>query len=144
MLEAFRCAISGSSRRSPLFFHIAVVLVTVSLFRGNNWKAIAGKIAFVAIGFLFVFLFELYKGYRSAAGQPQLNGGQLWRRFVIVAVALSTIYIGLAVYLAVFSGNPDGLALLFPFYLILLFSCALPLFWEVRDLRAIENEGDSI
>ena len=144
MLEAFMRAISEGSRRSPLFSHIAVVLVTVSLFRGNNWKAIASKVAFVAIGFLFVFLFEFYKGCRTAAGGPQLNGGQLWRRFAIVAVLLSITYIGLVVYLAVFSGNPDGLALLFPFYLLLLFSCALPLFWELRDLRVIENEGDSI
>lgn len=144
MLEVLERAVSGTSKRVRFFSHIAVVLVSVSLFRGNNWKAIVAKMAFLAIGLLFVFLFELYKWWRTAAGGPRLNGRQLWRRFVIVAVVLLVIYIGLTLYLAVFSDNPNGLALLFPFYLLLLFLCALPLFWEFRDLRTIESEGSSI
>lgn len=144
MLEVLERAVSGTSKRVRFLSHIAVVLVSVSLFRGNNWKAIVAKMAFLAIGLLFVFLFERYKWWRTAAGGPRLNGRQLWRRFVIVAVVLLVIYIGLTLYLAVFSDNPNGLALLFPFYLLLLFLCALPLFWEFRDLRTIESEGSSI
>jgi hypothetical protein len=142
MLEAFRRAMSGASRRR-LFFHIAVVLVTVSLFWGNNWKVIAAKFAFVAIGFLCVFLFELHKGWRVVAGKRQLGSSQLWRRFFIVVWVVSAIYIGLALYIAVFANEPDGLVFLFPFYFCFLFSCALPFFWEFRDLRTIEGEGDS-
>uniref|UniRef100_A0A1I9YUB7 Uncharacterized protein n=1 Tax=Paraburkholderia sprentiae WSM5005 TaxID=754502 RepID=A0A1I9YUB7_9BURK len=97
---------------------------------------------FVAIGFLFVFLFELYKGWRVVAGKPQLDSGQLWKRFVIVVGVVSAIYISLAVYLAVSAGTPDGLALLFPFYLCFLFSSALPFFWEFRGLGTIESEGE--
>jgi hypothetical protein len=137
MIEAFKRAVSGASRRRQFFFYIVVFLVMTSLFRGNAWKAIVAKIAFVAIGVLFVFLFELYKGWRVVSGKPQLDSGQLWKRLFIVVGVMSAIYISLAVYLAVFAGNPNGLALLFPFYFCFLFSSALPFFWEFRELRTI-------
>lgn len=144
MWEAFNLAISGSARRRRFFFHIALVLVVVSMLRGNNWLAIVSKVAFVAFGYLSVFLFELYKGYRVVAGKPQLDGGQLWRRFLVIVGVLSVVYIGSVVGLAFFAANPDGLALLFPFYCLFLLLCALPFFWQVRDLRENESQGNSI
>lgn len=143
MINAFKRAVSGTSRRTPFFLYIAVFLVATSLFRHNAWEAIVAKLVFVVIGFLFVFLFELYKGWRVVTGKPQLDSGQLWKRFFIVVGVVSAIYILLAVRLAVFAGNPDGLALLFPFYLCFLFSSVLPFFWEFRGLRTNESEGDS-
>lgn len=143
MVEAFKRAASGASRRAPFFFYIAAFLVATSLFRGNAWKAIVAKLAFVVIGFLFVFLFELYKAWRVIAGKPQLDSGQLWKRFFVVVGVLSVIYILLAVGLAVFAANPDGLALLFPFYFCFLFAIALPFFWEFRGSRTNESKGES-
>lgn len=142
MVEALRRALAGASRRRVFFFYIATFLVSISLLRGDTWKAIAAKIVFVAIGFFFVFLFELYKGWRFVAAKPWLNSMQLWKRFFIAIGVVSAAYVFLAIYLAIFYSNPDGLSLLFPFYVFFIVSVALPFFWEIKELHAIENKGE--
>lgn len=84
----------------------------------------------LAAGYLIVFLFELWKGWRAVTGKAPLGSAQLWKNFSYISMSLTVIYIGAAVCVAIFAGSPDGLALLFPLYSLILCSFALALFWE--------------
>lgn len=85
MLQAIEQAVSGASRRRRFFLHIATVLVLASMFRGNNWQAILFKLAMLAAGYLIVFLFELWKGWRAVTGKAPLGSAPLWKNFFISA-----------------------------------------------------------
>jgi hypothetical protein len=135
-------AVSGSTRRGRFFAHIAVVLVSFSVLRHNNWQTILFKLAMLAIGYLVVYMFELYKGWRFAMDKPWLDRWQLWKLLLAVGTLLSVIYVGAAVCLAVFAKRPDGLTVLFPLYLLILLSFALTLYWEFRDLADTDGQDD--